>query len=186
MFTQLILSCLNILVLFIAAHAKKFMWYVWAVSSLLAGYFFSVNNLQGDLAVCVPAVFICVLALSVWDEDEETNRENITWGSPMLALLGSFVTGGVLYMFFHQTFRAPIFECMGAGSLLVGIFLLCWRGVSAWIILIYSFLMYAIAAAVTKNMIGVLMAVAQLVVSVYGLTRYMEYYENNKLKELKK
>ena len=186
MFTQVIFSCLNIIALFVAAHANKFMWYIWAISSLLTGYLFSVSNLHGNLVVATCVGFTCVAAFTTWSEDEEDNREQITWGAPILALLESFVIGVLLYIFCKNTFASPIFECMGAGSMIVGVYLLYRKRVTAWIILIYSFLMYAIAALVTKSVIGALMTVAQLVVSVYGLTRYMEYYENNKLKELKK
>jgi len=181
-----IFSALNLVALFIAAHAYKWVWYILAFLGFLMCYFLATDRQEGSLSVCVPAAFICVLALSVWSDDEEVNREGVTWGSPMLALLESFVVGGLLYIFFHQTFRVPIFECMGSGSLIVGIYLLCWGRVSAWIILIYSFVMYAIASFIFGNMRGGILMIAQVVLAVYGLTRYMEYYEDNKLKELKK
>jgi hypothetical protein len=75
---------------------------------------------------------------------------------------------------------------MGAGSMVVGIYLLYRKRVTAWIILIYSFLMYTIAAAVTGNIKAAIITVAQIIVAIYGLTRYMEFYEDNRIRELKK
>ena len=186
MMTQMLFSCLNIVALFIAAHANRFMWYIWAISSLLTGYLFSVNNLYGNLVVATCVGFTCVAAFATWSEDEEDNREQITWGAPILALLESFVIGVLLYIFCKDTFCSPIFECMGAGSMVIGIYLLYRKRVAAWIILIYSFLMYAISAAVTGNVKMAIVTVAQIIVVIYGLTRYMEYYEDNKLKESNK
>ena len=186
MMTQMLFSCLNIIALFIAAHASKFMWYIWAISSLLTGYLFAASNLYGNLVVATCVGFTCVAAFTTWSEDEEDNREQITWGAPILALLESFVIGVLLYIFCKDTFCSPIFECMGAGSMIVGVYLLYRKRVTAWIILIYSFLMYAISAAVIGNFKLLLITVAQIIVTIYGLTRYMEYYEDNKLKDLKK
>jgi hypothetical protein len=176
---------MNIVAMFIAAHANKFMWYIWAISSLLTGYFFSVSNLQGNLVVATCVGLTCVTGFTTWDEDEEYNREQITWGYPILALLESFVIGLLLYIFYKDTFSSPIFECMGAGSMVIGIYLLCRKRVASWIILIYSFLMYTIAAAVTSNVKAVIITVAQIIVAIYGLTRYMEFYEDNKIREQK-
>jgi hypothetical protein len=182
----MLFSCLNIVALFIAAHANRFMWYIWAMSSLLTGYLFSVSNLYGNLVVATCVGFTCVAAFATWSEDEEDNREQITWGAPILALLESFVIGVLLYIFCKNTFVSPIFECMGAGSMIVGVYLLYRKRVTAWIILIYSFLMYTISAAVTGNVKMAIVTVAQIIVVIYGLTRYMEYYEDNKLKESNK
>jgi hypothetical protein len=162
------------------------MWYIWAISSLLTGYFFAASNLYGNLVVATCVGFICVAAFTIWSEDEEDNREQITWGAPMLALLESFVIGVLLYVFCKDTFVSPIFECMGAGSMIVGAYLLYRKRVTAWIILIYSFLMYTIAAAVTGNVKAAIITVAQIIVAIYGLTRYMEFYEDNRIRELKK
>ena len=186
MMTQMLFSCLNIVALFIAAHANKFMWYIWAVSSLLTGYLFSVSNLYGNLVVATCVGFTCVAAFATWSENEEDNREQITWGAPILALLESFVIGVLLYIFCKDTFCSPIFECMGAGSMVIGIYLLYRKRVTAWIILIYSFLMYAISAAVTGDVKAIAVNIAQIIVAIYGLTRYMEFYEENKIRELKK
>ena len=181
----LIFSILNAIALFIAAHTHKWMWYIWIFAAVLTGYFFLDEHLYGQLSVNVMVGLICIAPLSTWDSDEEINREKITWGSPILAWLESLVIAVLLYIFCRDTFQSPIFECMGAGSMVVGMYLLSRKRVASWIIFIYSFVMFAIAAAVLSNWKGIVTAIMQIVFAVYGLIRYMEFYQDTKEKEIK-
>lgn len=180
-----VFSILNVIALFIAAHTHKWMWYIWLFAAVLTGYFFLDEHLYGQLSVNVLVGLICIAPLSTWDSDEEINRENITWGSPILAWIESLVIAVLLYIFCRDTFQSPIFECMGAGSTVVGMYLLSRKRVASWIIFIYSFVMFAIAAAVLGNWKGIVTATMQIVFAVYGLIRYMEFYQDTKEKEIK-
>ena len=180
-----VFSILNAIALFIAAHTHKWMWYVWLFAAVLTGYFFLDRHLYGQLFVNVLVGLICIAPLSTWDSDEEINREKITWGSPILAWLESLVIAVLLYIFCRDTFQSPIFECMGAGSMVVGMYLLSRKRVASWIIFIYSFVMFAIAAAVLGNWKGIVTAIMQIVFAVYGLIRYMEFYQDTKEKEIR-
>ncbi len=180
-----VFSILNVIALFIAAHTHKWMWYIWLFAAVLTGYFFLDEHLYGQLFVNVLVGLICIAPLSTWDSDEEINRENITWGSPILAWLESLVIAVLLYIFCRDSFQSPIFECMGAGSTVVGMYLLSRKRVASWIIFIYSFVMFAIAAAVLGNWKGIVTATMQIVFAVYGLIRYMEFYQDTKEKEIK-
>ena len=180
-----VFSILNVIALFIAAHTHKWMWYIWLFAAVLTGYFFLDEHLYGQLSVNVLVGLICIAPLSTWDSDEEINREKITWGSPILAWLESLVIAVLLYIFCRDTFQSPIFECMGAGSMVVGMYLLSRKRVASWIIFIYSFVMFAIAAAVLGNWKGIVTAIMQIVFAVYGLIRYMEFYQDTKEKEIR-
>lgn len=183
--TYLLFSLLNVIALFIAAHTHKWMWYVWLFAAVLTGYLFLDRHLYGQLSVNVLVGLICIAPLSTWDSDEEVNREEITWGKPILAWIESGIIAVLLYIFFHKSFNNPIFECMGAGSMVVGLYLLSKRRVSAWIIFIYSFVMFGISSVVIGDLKGIVASIMQTVFSVYGLVRYMEYYEDIKEKEIK-
>ena len=181
----LVFSILNAIALFIAAHTHKWMWYVWLFAAVLTGYFFLDRHLYGQLFVNVLVGLICIVPLSTWDSDEEVNREKITWGSPILAWLESLVIDVLLYIFFRDTFNNPIFECMGAGSMVVGMYLLSRKRVAAWIIFIYSFVMFGISSVVIGDLKGIVTSIMQTVFSVYGLIRYMEFYQDTKEKEIR-
>jgi hypothetical protein len=181
----IVFSILNAIALFIAAHTHKWMWYVWLFTAVLTGYFFLDRQLYGQLSVNVLVGLICIAPLSTWDSDEEINREKITWGSPILAWLESLVIAVLLYIFFRDTFNNPIFECMGAGSMVVGMYLLSRKRVAAWIIFIYSFVMFGISSVVIGDLKGIVTSIMQTVFSVYGLIRYMEFYQDTKEKEIR-
>lgn len=181
----IVFSILNAIALFIAAHTHKWMWYVWLFTAVLTGYFFLDRQLYGQLFVNVLVGLICIAPLSTWDSDEEINREKITWGSPILAWLESLVIAVLLYIFFRDTFNNPIFECMGAGSMVVGMYLLSRKRVAAWIIFIYSFVMFGISSVVIGDLKGIVTSIMQTVFSVYGLIRYMEFYQDTKEKEIR-
>lgn len=181
----LVFSILNVIALFIAAHTHKWMWYIWLFAAVLTGYFFLDRHLYGQLFVNVLVGLICIAPLSTWDSDEEINREKITWGSPILAWLESLVIDVLLYIFFRDTFNNPIFECMGAGSMVVGMYLLSRKRVAAWIIFIYSFVMFGISSVVIGDLKGIVTGIMQTVFSVYGLIRYMEFYQDTKEKEIR-
>lgn len=182
---HIMFSILNAIALFIAAHTHKWMWYIWLFAAVLTGYFFLDEHLYGQLSVNVLLGLICIAPLSTWDSDEEINREKITWGSPILAWLESLVIAVLLYIFFRETFRIPIFECMGAGSMVVGLYLLSRKRVASWIIFIYSFVMFAISSAVLGDWKGIITAIMQVVFAIYGLIRYMEFYQDTKEKEIR-
>lgn len=183
--TYVVFSILNAIALFIAAHTHKWMWYVWLFAAVLTGYFFLDRHLYGQLFVNVLVGLICIAPLSTWDSDEEVNREKITWGKPMLAWIESVIIAVLLYIFFHKSFNNPIFECMGAGSMVVGMYLLSRKRVASWIIFIYSFVMFGISSVVIGDLKGIVTSVMQTVFSVYGLIRYMEFYQDTKEKEIK-
>ena len=180
----LVFSVFNVVALFIAAHTHKWIWYIWLFAAVLTGYLFLDRHLYGQLSVNVLVGLICIAPLSTWDSDEEINREKITWGSPMLAWLESGVIAALLYIFSKESFQNPILECMGAGSMVVGLYLLSRKRVAAWIILIYSFVMLAIPAVISGSLEMIISSGIQVVFSVYGLIRYMEYYESVKEKEI--
>ena len=180
----LVFSVFNVVALFIAAHTHKWIWYIWLFAAVLTGYFFLDRHLYGQLSVNVLVGLICIAPLSTWDSDEEINREKITWGSPMLAWLESGVIAALLYIFSKESFQNPILECMGAGSMVVGLYLLSRKRVASWIILIYSFVMLAIPAVISGSLEMIISSVIQVVFSVYGLIRFMEYYESVKEKEI--
>lgn len=182
---HIVFSILNVIALFIAAHTHKWMWYIWLFAAVLTGYFFLDEHLYGQLSVNVMVGLICIVPLSTWDSDEEINREKITWGSPILAWLESLVIAVLLYIFFRDTFNNPIFECMGAGSMVVGMYLLSRKRVAAWIIFIYSFVMFGISSVVIGDLKNIVTSITQTVFSVYGLIRYMEFYQDTKEKEIR-
>lgn len=180
----LVFSVFNVVALFIAAHTHKWIWYIWLFAAVLTGYLFLDRHLYGQLSVNVLVGLICIAPLSTWDSDEEINREKITWGSPMLAWLESGVIAALLYIFSKESFQNPILECMGAGSMVVGLYLLSRKRVASWIILIYSFVMLAIPAVISGSLEMIISSGIQVVFSVYGLIRFMEYYESVKEKEI--
>ena len=180
----LVFSVFNVVALFIAAHTHKWIWYIWLFAAVLTGYLFLDRHLYGQLSVNVLVGLICIAPLSTWDSDEEINREKITWGSPMLAWLESGVIAALLYIFSKESFQNPILECMGAGSMVVGLYLLSRKRVASWIIFIYSFVMLAISAVIYGSLEMIISSGIQVVFSVYGLIRFMEYYESVKEKEI--
>lgn len=180
---EFIVSTLNVLVLFIAAHAHKWIWLIWVILSLLTGYCSYNHNLHAQLTVSIVVGVFSICSLFSWNIDEEKNRECVEWGDPILEWFGALIIAGVLYHVFHDSFRVPIFEAMGCSSMIFGVYALSRVHVSSWIIFMYSYLMFLIASIISKDLSGIIACVVQLVFSGYGLTRYMEYYEEIKSKK---
>lgn len=176
----LIVSVINVLTLFIAAHTHKWIWLIWAILSLLTGYCAYNHNLHVQLVISIVVAVFSICSFFGWSFDEEKNREQIEWGSPILEWFGVLTIAGMLYYFYHALFRVPVFEAMGCSSMIFGVYALSRMHVSSWIIFIYSFIMFLISSIISKDITGVITCVVQLVFSGYGLTRYMEYYEEVK------
>ena len=182
----LVFSALNVVSLFIAAHARKWMWHFWVLLSFLAGFLCLSEQLIGQAIVSTIVGLICIAPLVTWSSEGKANMGEVVWGSPLLAWLESLIIGGLLYVFYQKEFSTPIFECMGAGSLVIGFYLLARKRVSAWIIFMYSFIMFSIASIITNDISGVMCGICQLIMSTYGLIRYMGYYEDVKIKNFRK
>lgn len=183
----LTVTLIGVISLNMLGNMNRIGWLIWLLFFVLTAFLPHSDKLTVKEIISVLGSIICLLGYLYWSSSKAENIKRITWSksSSLIAFIFFIIIGAEIFVHFRKYSDSPIFESIGGSSLIVAMAMLAYRKVAAWFVLIYSFLMYTIMYAITKNPLMTMEYLVFLAWSIFCSKIFISHYETKEIGNMK-